>query len=55
MNELNRRDFLKLSGTAAVLAALAGCGSAPSTPRTLRCKGAGGGAGDQQGLGRTVP
>lgn len=32
MNELNRRDFLKLSGTAAVLAALAGCGSAPSTP-----------------------
>ena len=32
MKELNRREFLTLTGAAVVALSLAGCGSAPSTP-----------------------
>lgn len=32
MKELNRREFLKLSGASVALLALAACGGAPSTP-----------------------
>ena len=32
MKEMNRREFLTLSGAAVVALSLAGCGSAPSTP-----------------------
>ena len=32
MKELNRREFLTLTGASVALLALAACGSAPSTP-----------------------
>ena len=39
MKEMNRREFLTLSGAAVVALSLAGCGSAPSTPPVVPAGG----------------
>lgn len=36
MKEMNRREFLALSGASVALLALAACGSTPSTPEIGR-------------------
>ena len=50
MKEMNRREFLTLTGAAVVALSLAGCGGAPSAPAVPTGKEAKAAGSHQQGL-----
>ena len=50
MKEMNRREFLTLTGAAVVALSLAGCGEPPRTSRSTHRQGSRAGGSHQQGL-----